>query len=75
MNNINDYNVELDADAGLWGNILGGDTLFKSLPIGAKFYFPNHPKDVMTKTTSGMKDANGHTWKTGTRTSVCKVAD
>ena len=72
--NISEYNAEQDADAGLWGNIIGGDTLFKSIPVGSQFHFPGHPEDVMTRTVAGMKDASGHTWKTGARTSVCRIA-
>lgn len=68
-----------DLDAELWVRELGlGETLFKSLPVGARFVFDREdaqrPHCILVKTASGYRhEVGGRQWKTGARTACCRL--
>ena len=72
-------NAERDADAMLWARALGmGETMFKSLPVGARFVFrkedADRPHCILVKTANGYRhEVGGRQWKTGART-ACFIA-
>lgn len=78
-NNIGIYNAELDVDAGLWAQELRlGGTLFKSLPIGARFVFSkdhaDKPYAILIKTRRGYRhEIGGRQFTTGARTATFRL--
>ncbi|MBY0561522.1 hypothetical protein [Hyphomicrobium sp.] len=73
-------NDDRDADACLWAKELGlGETLFKSVPLGARFVFDrdHFGKDyaILIKCANGYRhEVGGRIWSTGART-ACFVLD
>jgi hypothetical protein len=81
MNNLEAYNAERDADAGLWARELGmGETMFKSLPTGARFVFSRDdagkPYAILVRTANGYRhEIGGRQFKTGARTACFRLGD
>ena len=74
MDNLSQLHAEKDADASGWGHALGmGRTLFKNIPMGARFVFfagqIDRPECILIRTASGYRhEIGGRVWKTGART-------
>jgi hypothetical protein len=67
-------NSERDAGAAAWAQSLGlGETLFKNLPVGARFVFDrdhaSRDYQILVKTANGYRhEIGGRQFKTGART-------